>query len=76
MFKKEFRERQEYLKQNGPRTNFSFTNENYFPLKVEYIDLFQQPIKYDSSNPFVEMKTLEFSISNVTIDDSWNGFFS
>ena len=39
MFKKEFRERQEYLKQNGPRKNFSFTNENYFPLKVEYIDL-------------------------------------
>ena len=34
MFKKEYIERQEYLKDNGPNTNFSFSNENYFPLKV------------------------------------------
>ena len=36
MFKREFIKRQEYLLENGPRTNFSFTPENYFPLKIEY----------------------------------------
>ena len=39
MFQKEFIERQEYLKNNGPHTNFNFTSENYFPLKVEFQSL-------------------------------------
>lgn len=48
MFQKEFIERQEYLKNNGPHTNFSFTDQNYFPLKVEFQSLMFSPIKYNS----------------------------
>ena len=32
-------EREEYLKNNGPHTNFNFTTENYFPIKVSFEDL-------------------------------------
>ena len=34
MFEKEFLERQKYLEVNRPKTNFNFTDQNYFPLKV------------------------------------------
>jgi len=69
-------ERQKYLNENGPRTNFNFSKENYFPLKVEFKDFMLSPIKYDSENNVNEIKVLELSTQKIEIDDSWNGFFS
>ena len=62
MFQKEFIERQKYLKENGPRTNFNFTNANYFPLKIEREGSLLEPIIYDPSFSFTETRILEFSI--------------